>query len=113
MEDKIPNTFQWIVIVVIIIIIFIFVKLKYIKHKVSWIVILLLILLFYIGFIASIAGQDIDLGTFEGSQTAIKLYLSWLGNNFNNLKILTGQATKLDWGTNKTAIKEQIIPKKS
>ena len=102
------NAFQWIIIVVIIAAIFIFVKLKYIKHKLSWIVILALVLLFYIGFLASTSGQDLNLKTFDGSQTAIKLYLSWLGQSFENMKVITGQAIKLDWGANTTQIRERI-----
>lgn len=102
------NVFQWIVVVVLIAVIFIFVKFKYIKHKLSWIIILFLILLFYVGFLASTAGQDLDLKTFEGSQTAIKLYLSWMGQSFENMKVITGQAIKLDWGTNTTQIRERI-----
>lgn len=103
-----PNTFQWIVIVGIILIIFLLVKLRYIKHKLSWVLILSLVLLFYIGFLASTAGQDIDLSTFEGSQKGLKLYFAWMGQSFNNLKTLTGQATNLDWGTNATAIKNRL-----
>jgi len=88
--------------------IFVFVKFKYIKHKLSWIIVLFLILLFYVGFLASTSGQNIDFGTFEGSQTGIKLYLSWLGQSFDNMKSITGQAVKLDWGANSTEIKDRI-----
>ena len=103
------NAFHIIILVALIAGIFVFVKLKYIKHKLSWIIVLVLILLFYIGFLASTAGQDLDFNTFEGSQTAIKLYLTWLGQSFDNLRTLTGQAINLDWGTNSTAIQERVI----
>ena len=102
------NIFQGGIVIVLIFMIFLFVKLKYIKHKISWIIILFLVLTFYIGFLASTAGQDVNLGSFDGSQTAIKLYLSWLGNSFDNMKVLTGQAINLDWGTNTTQIRERI-----
>ena len=105
-----PTLFQWIVIGAVIFVIFVFVKFRYIKHKLTWIFILLIILLLYIGFLTSMVGHNIDLKTYSGGQTAIKLYLVWLGNSFNNMKTLTGEAVKLDWGTNTTIIKEKIRP---
>jgi|TARA_Y100000310_G_scaffold340419_1_gene436136 hypothetical protein len=99
-----PNVFQWAIIVILIATIFVFVKFKYIKHKLTWIIVLFLILLFYLGFLASTAGQDINFSTFEGSQTGIKLYLAWLGQSFDNMRTITGQAVKLDWGANTTSI---------
>ncbi len=106
------NAFQFIIVIVLIAIIFLFVKVKYLKHKISWIIILFLVLLFYVGFLASTSGTKIDFSTFEGSQTAIKLYFAWMGQSFHNMRTLTGEAIKLDWGTNTTQIKERIIPKK-
>ena len=103
-----PNVFQWAIIVILIATIFVFVKFKYIKHKLSWIIVLVLILLFYIGFLASTSGENINFSTFEGSQTGIKLYLSWLGQSFDNMKTITGQAIKLDWGANTTTIRNQF-----
>ncbi|MBS3066313.1 hypothetical protein J4205_00675 [Candidatus Pacearchaeota archaeon] len=89
--------FHIILIVILIGLIFLFVKLKYIKHKLVWILLLVFVLAVYLGFILSIAGQNVDLKTPEGAKLAIKLYLGWVGNSFTNLKSLTGQAVKLDW----------------
>jgi len=56
-----------------------------------------------LGFILSIAGQNINLKTPEGAKLAINLYVGWMGNSFTNLKVLSGQAIKLDWRSlNKT-----------
>jgi len=104
------NAFHIGVILVLVFAIFLFVKLKYIKHKITWIVVLFLMLIFYLGFLASISGQELDLNTLQGSETAIKLYFGWMGQSFDNVKSLTGQATKLDWGTNATEIKARITP---
>ncbi len=104
------NSFQLIVIVAIILVIFLFVKLRYVKHKTSWVILLVLALLLYIGYVASTAGYDVNLKSYEGSKTAMKLYLVWIGNTFSNLKSLTGQVTKLDWKTNTSEIKEKVIP---
>ncbi len=106
------NWFLWGIVILLILVIFFFVKLRYIKHKLLWILILITILILYIGFMISTSGKDINLKTFEGTSAAIRLYLTWLGQSFDNLKILTGQATKLDWGANSTVIKDKINPLK-
>ena len=102
------TAFQWLIVTVLVLVIFLFIKVKYLKHKLTWIALLILILMSYVGFLASTSGQDLDLSTFNGSQTATKLYFSWLGNSFENMKVLTGQATKLDWSSNTTQILERI-----
>jgi len=102
------TAFQWIIMTVLVLVIFLFIKVKYLKHKLTWVVILVLILASYVGFLASTSGQNLDLSTFDGSQTAIKLYFSWLGNSFENMKVLTGQATKLDWTSNTSQAIERV-----
>ena len=85
------------IVVILVLIIFAFVRFKYIRHKISWIIILALILFFYIAFMASTAGQDVDLKTFDGIKEAGKLYFAWLGNAFENIKTITANAIKMDW----------------
>jgi len=92
----------WIIGGVLIVLIFAFVKIRYLKHKISWIFILILIFFIYGTFMASIIGKDINFNTYEGVQSSIKLYLSWLGNAFENAKVVTGNAVKLNWETNIT-----------
>ncbi|OIO43274.1 hypothetical protein COX97_04655 [Candidatus Pacearchaeota archaeon CG_4_10_14_0_2_um_filter_05_32_18] len=95
--------FHIILIVILVSLIFLFVRLKYIKHKLVWVILLVFVLLVYLGFILSIAGQNINLKTPEGAKLAINLYVGWMGNSFTNLKVLSGQAIKLDWRSlNKT-----------
>ncbi|MBS3072778.1 hypothetical protein J4477_03015 [Candidatus Pacearchaeota archaeon] len=97
------SSFYIVVIVILVALIFLFVKLRYLKHKLIWVVLLVFVLLVYLGFVLSITGQNIDLKTPDGAKLAVKLYLGWMGNSFVNLKTLTGQAVKLDWKSfNKT-----------
>ncbi len=77
--------------------IFFYVKLKYVKHKLHWLFLILLMVFVYISFMASIAGQGINLSTIDGLEKAGGLYLSWLGDAFNNMKSLTTHAIKMDW----------------
>lgn len=106
------NTFQWILIIGSILVIFLLVKVKYIKHKLTWILIIIIIIILYLGFIAISSQNEIKFNSVESTGASIKLYLSWFGHNFQNLKTLTGQAINLDWGTNSTAIKNQLTNNK-
>src|SRR3989344_7173046 len=91
--------FHILVILAICAIVFIFVKLRYLRHKFTWIILLIFILLFYIGFVISTSGKGINFSSVDGMKTAIKLYLSWLVHGFGNLKVLTSHAIKLDWSS--------------
>jgi len=91
------NLFMLGVLIVFILAIFMLVKLKYIKHKLIWIALIGFAVILYIGFLASTTGQNIDLATPEGAKVAVKLYLGWMGQSFDNLRVLTSHAIKLDW----------------
>jgi len=94
----------WVIGIILIMLIFTFVKVKYIKHKLSWIIIIVLAVFIYITFMMSIIGKNVDLNTYEGIQTSIKLYLLWMANAFENTKVITANAIKLDWETNLTSV---------
>ena len=94
----------WAIGIVLIILIFTFVRVKYIKHKLSWILLIVLALFIYITFMASIIGKNVDLNTYDGLQSSVKLYFAWLGNAFDNTKVITGNAVKLNWNTNTSKI---------
>jgi len=86
--------------IVLVLAIFALVKMKYLKHKLSWIFILGLVLFVYVSFMASTIGQDMDLDSIDGIELAGKVYFNWLVNSFSNFKSLTTQAIKMDWNTN-------------
>ena len=97
-----PSLFQIVIVIVIIFVIFILVKMRYVKHKLGWLIMLGIILVLYIGFLASTGGKDINYNSWDGTQTAIKLYLSWMSHNIDNLKTITANTIKLDWNPNVT-----------
>ncbi len=84
--------------IVLVALIFLFVKFRYIKHKMSWILILAGVFFLYMTFMVSIAGHDVNLTSIEGLEESGKIYLTWMGNAFENVKTLTTNAVKLDWG---------------
>jgi len=95
----------WAIGIVLILAIFLFVKLKYIKHKFTWVLIILGVLFLYVSFMLSIAGQGLELNNAEGIKSAGQVYMGWLSNAFGNMKILTTNAVKdYDWNVNSSII---------
>lgn len=91
---------------IIVVFIWVFIELKRFRHKLWAIFLVALILFSYLGFLASIKGEEINFKTVGGLKIAGNLYLSWLGNIFKNVKIITASAVKMDWdGKNSTIIK--------
>ena len=94
----------WIVAAMLIVLVLLLVKFRYFRHKMSWILIIFILVFVSITFVMSIAGKNLDLNSTKGVSQAGKIYLVWLTNSFNNLKVLTSQATKLDWNFNASSI---------
>ena len=89
----------FIIIAVIIVVIWILIEAKRMKHKIFAIFLILLILFAYISFAAVIKNNDVDLKSNSGLASAGKLYYSWLGGVFHNMKSITAYAFKQDWKT--------------
>ena len=59
--------------------------------------------------------NELELTTSEGVFDAVKLYVGWLANGFQNLKTITGRAIDMDWTStdasffNKTKIEPEKI----
>ncbi len=91
------------VVAIAIIAVWIIIEAKRLKHKMLAIVLIALILFTYISFTAVLKGTNPDFKTVNGLTTAGKLYVSWLGTVFKNLKSVTAYASQQDWrGANKT-----------
>ena len=88
------------VIAVLIAAIWIIIEIKRLKHKLFAIFVIGLILFGYFSFTYSINERDIDLKTVPGMIEASKLYFSWMGSAFGNMKSITTNAIKMDWGIN-------------
>jgi hypothetical protein len=91
-----------ILVVVLVVFTLLLFETKKLKHKVLLIFILGLILFGYFSFIMVFKDNPISIKNFSDLDKVINLYLSWLSHVFNNLKIISGQITKIDWGLNST-----------
>ena len=88
--------------------IWVVVEVKRLKHKVGAIVLIALIIFSYLSFFAVFNSQKLDLKSPLGLADASKIYFSWLGSIFTNLKMLTTNAIHLDWKPdNSTKVKSR------
>ncbi|MEK6898679.1 MAG: hypothetical protein AABW79_01120 [Nanoarchaeota archaeon] len=93
---------NWVIIVAILIIVVMFFKAHEVRHKFFALLIIVLLLFFLVTFaqVALIPGVDFD--SFDGVVSAGKIYFNWLGYALGNVRFITGNAVKLDWGFNIT-----------
>jgi uncharacterized membrane protein (DUF373 family) len=96
---------NWIIIIGLILLAFAFLRVKHLKHKVTAVLLILLILFLYTSFSSVISEKGINLKSSAGIESALRIYFNWLGHAFSNFKSLTGNAVKMEWNINQTAIK--------
>jgi glucan phosphoethanolaminetransferase (alkaline phosphatase superfamily) len=89
-------------IVVLIIAILVLVRLKKFKHELVAIFLIALLLFGFFSFNAVFKGKDISVKNLSDVGNLGKMYFSWLGNIFNNVKVITTQAVKMDWNNSKS-----------
>lgn len=88
---------NWIIIAALIVLAFAFLRLRHVKHKVFLISFIIILLFLYTTASQVLSNYDIDWKSFSGVEKGAKVYFSWLGGFFDNLKILTANAVKMDW----------------
>ena len=102
---------NWVIILIAVIAVVIVSKVihfRHFQHKITAILIIVLTLFLYSTFTAVVHNHDIDLKTVPGVMSAGKVYVVWLGQAFNNLKTLTGNAVKMDWMPQNVSISSPI-----
>ena len=91
------------IVVASIVAIWMLFELKHMKHKLFALVLIALILFGFFSFNAVFKGKAIKLENISDLGSLVKIYFSWLTTAFNNVKIITTQAVKMDWQGNTTA----------
>ena len=96
----------FVILAVVVVAIWLIIEAKRLKHKVFAIFLIFLIIFTYVSFAVVIKNnENADLKTTSGWMNAGKLYLSWLGGIFQNVKSITAYAFKQEWGN----VNESII----
>lgn len=94
----------WVLIILGLIGLFVFVKanpgFRYGKFWTTLVGVLIAFFIITAGYI--LTRPEVDVSTLNGVAGATKLYLSWLGNFFQNTAEITGNVVNTDWGVNKT-----------
>jgi len=90
---------SWIIILALVVLGIFIVKIKYVKHKI-FILVLIILVLFVYGSLSLINSKhDLKTNSTENFLESANIYYSWLGNAFNNVKIITGKIISLDWNS--------------
>ena len=95
------------IIAALVIAIWVIVELKRFRHKVFAVFLIALIIFSYISFNVMFNNRNLDFKSISGITEAGKIYFSWLGSVFGNLKTVTMNAIKMDWKDNSNSTNRQ------
>ena len=83
--------------------IYVFTEIKRLRHKIFAIFVIILLAFAFLSINHVFKNQDVKFDSIPNTLKAIKIYFSWLSTAFSNLKVITGNAIKMDWSANKTS----------
>jgi predicted membrane metal-binding protein len=86
-----------IILAAIIVIIWLLIEMKRFRHKFFAIFLIFLIVFFYITAYFVFKDKQVNLKTMSGINDATKVYLTFLGGAFKNVKTITANAVNMDW----------------
>ena len=107
---------SWMIIGILLIAALIALKMNHLRHRI-WILLLVFTALFlYTSATIVYNENELRFDTMEGIFSSVRVYIGWLGNGFQNLKVLSGKAVNMDWtDSNESFVDknlEKIAPKK-
>ena len=85
-------------VILVVIAVWVLLETKRFKHKMVAIFLIAVILFTYFSFSIALRGKNLDLSTIDGISQAGGVYFSWLGSIFINVKTITANAVKMNWG---------------
>jgi uncharacterized membrane protein YphA (DoxX/SURF4 family) len=92
-----------VIIAILIVGIWLLFGFKRMKHKLFAIFLIALLLFSFFTFNAAFSGKAISINSTSDLGKIFKVYFSWIGNIFVNMKSITANAVKMDWqGNNST-----------
>lgn len=87
----------WLLIIAAILIVLFITKLSHLKHKFSTSAIVIFGLLIIVTFLKVANTNSVDLWSFDGFFSGLKIYFLWLGHFADNLRVVTGNVIRMDW----------------
>jgi hypothetical protein len=88
---------NWIIIIILIVVGVLAIKMNHLKHRAFIVVLVVFGLFFYISLTFVATQNNLSMNNYDGFIKTIQVYFVWLGNGFQNIKVLTGNAINLDW----------------
>ena len=88
---------NWIIILILVVVGVLAIKMNHLKHRAFIIVLIVLGLFFYLSLTFVATKNNLEMNSYDGFVKTMQVYLGWLGNGFQNIKVLTGNAVKMDW----------------
>ena len=86
-----------IILVLVAVLIYALIEIQRFKHKLFAFFLIGLLIFGYISTTIVFKDQNIDIKSIDGLKKGFKLYFSWLGSVFGNIKSITADAVKMDW----------------
>jgi CDP-diglyceride synthetase len=90
------------IILILIVAIWVIIEFKRMRHKLFAIFLIGLILFLYITVTLVIKQNNLEVNSVQGVIDTTRVYFSWLGSVFGNLKDITSNVINMDWSGNKT-----------
>ena len=91
------------IVAALVVAIWILIEFKRMKHKLFALILIGLIIFSYVSATVIFKDTNINFKTIPGIIEGSKIYFSWLGSVFVNLKTVTANVVKMDWtSANKT-----------
>jgi len=87
----------WIMLIIAILAVLFITKLSHLKHKISTSIIIIAALFIISTFMIVAKTNAINPWSFGGFFSGLKTYFFWLGHLFDNLRVITGNAIRMDW----------------
>lgn len=95
--------FTLIIVLIAAVAIFFIYRLSSIRGKIGYSLLVLALLFIILTFRAVVNVNSVNLSNPSGLFSGIKAYFIWLGQITNNIRVLTGNAVKMNWLGNITA----------
>ena len=87
-----------IIIGLIVLFVFLFFKITSFRYERWWTYLIAILMIFVLFSFFNVAkNNNIDLKSFDGFFSGLKVYTSWLVGFGKNAASITGQVTKIDW----------------
>ncbi len=74
-----------------------FIHFEHTGRKITAIAIIVLLLFLYLSFTIVAKSNSLDLTSASGIFQGAKVYFTWIGQSFSNMKTIVANAIKLDW----------------